>query len=86
MRNSMEFKQQLTARHLSTDSALPSSQVFRTGMDWPLASVSVPTSWDGWARPPVCEGRSEIIRAAWRQPGACPPKAWRRGVGKLSKT
>jgi len=34
-----------------------------------LASVSVPTSWDGWDRPPVCEHRSGIIRAAWHQPG-----------------
>ena len=24
---------------------------------------------DGWERPPVCKGRSEVIRAAWRQPG-----------------
>ena len=27
-----------------------------------------------------------IIRAAWRQPGAGPPKAWRRGVGQLSES
>jgi len=42
------------------------------GDNYQLASLSVPT-WDGWVRPPICEGRSEVIRAAWRQPGACPP-------------
>ena len=69
-------------RHLSAATSLQSNQDSETGTDCPLASVSVPTSWDGWDRPPVCEGRNEIIRAAWRQPGACPPKPWRRGAGR----
>ena len=69
-------------RHLSPATSLQSSQVSEPGAVFPLASVLVPTSWDGWDRPPACEGRSEIIRAAGRQAGACPPKPWRRGAGR----
>jgi len=29
------------------------------------------------------EARAPNSGAAWRQPGACPPKPWRRGAGNL---
>ena len=64
---------------LDPATSLPSSQASETGTDCPLASVSVPTRWDGWNRPPVLwtahDHQSRVAPA-----GACPPKPWRRGV------
>jgi len=57
------------ARHLSPASSLQSSQISETGNGLPLGFIVGAYYGDGWDRQPVCEGRSEVIRAAWRQPG-----------------